>query len=105
MKKKFKKITSDFPTIKEMDWDIQTLKTCTETFEYLTEAFWLHDELTDSISESNIEKTHMVSSVLLAFEHLNQLIDRRISYVESMIEQACAVEIRVEDENENSLLN
>ena len=105
MKKKFKKITSDFPTIKEMEWDVQTLKTCTEAFEYLTEAFWLHDELTDSIDESNIEKTHMVSSVLLAFEHLNQLIDRRISYVESMIEQGSAVEIRVEDENENSLFN
>ena len=105
MKKKFKKITTKFPTIEEMEWDIHTLKTSKEIFEYLTEAFWLHDELTDYIDESNIEKTHMVSSVLLAFEHLNQLIDRRISYVESMIEQACAVEIRVEDENENSLLN
>ena len=100
-----KKLTTDFPTIKEMERDIHNLKTCTQTFEYLTEAFWLHDELTDSIDESNIEKTHMVSSVLLAFEHLNQLIDRRISYVESMIEQASVVEIRVEDENENSLLN
>ena len=49
MKKKFKKITTPYPTIEEMEWDIQTLKTCTEAFEYLTEAFWLHDELTDSI--------------------------------------------------------
>ena len=103
-----KKLTTDFPTIKEMEWDIQTLKTCTEAFEYLTEAFWLHDELTDSIDESNIEKTHMISGVLLAFEHLNQLIDRRISYVESMIEQNIQQTKNSqlkENENENSLLN
>ena len=106
--KKFKQITSDFPNIKEMERDIHNLKTCTQTIEYLTKAFWLHDELTDSINESNIEKTHMVSSVLLAFEHLNQLIDKRINYVESTIEQNIQQTKNSqlkENEDENSLLN
>jgi len=108
MKKKFKKITSDFPTIKEMDWDIQTLKTCTETFEYLTEAFWLHDVLDESVSRSNMQKTHTISSVLCAFEYMNELINSRISYAESMIEQNIQQTKNSqlkENEDENSLLN
>ena len=100
-----KKLTTDFPTIKEMERDIHNLKTCTQTFEYLTEAFWLNDELEESISESNLQNTQFISSVLLTFQNMNERINHRVSYIESMIEQAGVVEIKVEDENENSLLN
>ena len=109
MKKKFKKLTTDFPTIKEMEWDINNLKASKEVFEYLTDAFWLHDDLEASITNSDIKTTHAISSVLFAFEHMDELIDSRISVVKSMIQQNMQLnkkeQLLKENENENSILN
>ena len=63
MKSAFTKIKIDIPTIKEMEWDIRAFKTAKEVFEYLEESF-LHDELQDSISFNDLERTQVVSNIL-----------------------------------------
>ena len=104
MKSAFTKIKIDIPTIKEMEWDIRAFKTAKEVFEYLEESFFLYDELQDSISTNDLERTQVVSNILFAFKHMSERIDTRIDVLERKIAGIKNTESK-ENENEDCILN